>query len=237
MTQISRFIDYTTTPRQIIEQDVYTHITRLEEFNENYDYILIILGGSCHDRDPHFDKISKDCRTILPFMHGEDNKILVLNIDGEKDHFNPPNTDNVTYSHFDIFFSFDTNCPFNKKLYELIDRTTLSGGKVVIFNSIFRYQAYAFADTEVMSVFKKYKDNINVIKINYITFPYFVNGKRYKSAYILMTLLKNYKKEFKYWANCYLNKYGNDYKQDITKIESIQKISFDEFLIYVFANL
>lgn len=234
-TTLSKFYIYTTHPLQEFEQSPDNSIQILDNItsntNNNYDNILIIIGGSCWNHNQKYDIICKNVRMSLE--NYVDGKNLIINIDGVTDKLKPKDNKNNKYIHLDIFLSYDENCPFIIKLFEFINTFLERNTKICIINSVFEYSNIISSKFEISNIFNRYNKNKNIKVINIVNFPSNELNSRYDISVIILRLISNYKKEFMFWKKIYSKIYGKDYMEDI-KCNNLRLITFDTFLLYFF---
>lgn len=231
-TLISKFNIYTTYPIQEFQQDVTDYIKILNDINKNeYDNILIIIGGSYWNHNKKYDIQCKNLRMSLE--NNIEGKNLIINIDGDIDHLTPKNNENNTYVHLKLFLSYDLDCPFIIKLFEFIDKYLELGTKICIINSVFEYNIIISSKYEIINIFTKYKNVNNIKLLNFVNFPSSDIHNKYNCSYILSNLVFNYKNEFNEWKQIYEYVYNKDYKEDM-KCNNLRLITFDTFLLYIF---
>ena len=229
----SPFFVYTVKPREVsYNNNLKKNIDHLYTLKNSYEIIVFIIGGSCHNSNEEYDKLCKKIRLSIPSCRDE--KILVVNIDGDKDHYNPTNTKNTTFTHIQIFLSFSDTCPFNIELLKFIKESYEKDTKIFIINSVFEYYGNRNCGIkEIVSIFDRLDKN-KVEIINYVSFPNKSLSKN-ECGFILSNLLKNYKKEFIYWKAIYKLLYNVNYKDHINlKSNNLKEITFDTYLMYVF---
>jgi hypothetical protein len=225
----SSYYNYTSIPFIEIQQDVANQINILKMISkDDYDNIMIIIGGSYWDYDKKFNIICKEIRYSL--QNYKEGNNLIINIDGDDDLMKPCDNDCNKYIHLKLYLSHREDCPFNFELYKFIEHYLESNTNIYIINSVFQYSSLAFSNKNVIKVFKKYKNYIKII--NYTSLP---SNKynNYYNASILTKLVTCYKKEYNYWKKVYQLKYDSDFKND-NKCNNLKIVTFDDILIYLF---
>ena len=227
----SKYFNYTTFPIQESLQCTDDYTQKLLELKDNnFNNILIIIGGSYHNEKYEYDEICKNMRLLLEnYVDGNN---LIINIDGEIDKLNPKNNNNNTYVHLKLFLSEYEDCPFNIELIKFIDNFLEKKSKIFIINSIFEYRRVIFSHIKIMNIFKKYNDNDNIKIVNYIKFPSSTIHNKTDCSFIVSKMISGYNDEFEQWKKLYNEIYSSNYKDDI-KCNNLRNITFDIFLIYL----
>lgn len=224
----SSYYNYTSIPLVEIQQDVTNQINILNMISkDDYDNIMIIIGGSYWNYDKKFNMICKNMRYSL--QNYKDGNNLIINIDGDDDLMKPRDNDCNKYIHLKLYLSHREDCPFNIELYKFIELYLESNTNIYIVNSVFQYSSSVFSNKNAIKIFKKYKNDIKII--NYTSLPSNEYNNYYNDS-ILTKLVSNYKKEYNYWKKVYQLKYGSDFKND-NKCNSLNIITFDDILIYL----
>lgn len=229
---LSKFYIYTSHPLQEFEQDTEICINTLRDISKNnYDNILIIIGGSLWNYNDEYDILCKNLR--LSLQNYAKGKNLIINLDGDVDNFKINDNLNNTYIHLKIFLSYDLNCPFNIELFKFINKYLESKTNIYVINSVFEYSCIISCKKQINNVFKGYINTDNFHLLNVVVFPTNDDKSKYESSIILSNLILNNPYEFKIWKELYRYKFGDDYNKDI-RSNNLKTITYNDFLLYYF---